>query len=290
MKLKSFVWNSQTFTFPAAQAGVSQRGRFTRDGVAMGDAIGEWPALGELNLMQALEVSATIHFGLGETINGSARTTLSAVATAIDEMFKVIAGGQGKLYATRENAADLWCWAKLQTFVRPSDPTGRRLISIPLTFAVQDTWYDDDGGCWRFDTGYDFDTAGLRFDLSGSNMALAASSGETLVVANSGNLAARVMDITIGLAGGSVVNPKIENTSNGYWFQWTGSVTGDLIVRPGSQSITHAGSDAYDDLDYGTNQREWMRFDPGSNTIKITFSGGGTADLSISFYPPYYQA
>lgn len=290
MKLKSFVWDGNTFTFPAAQANVSQRGRFTRDGVSMGDAIGEYPALGESNLLQSLEVSATIHFGLGQTINGTPRTTLSALDTAIDEMFKVLGGGQGQLYATREDAGDVWCWAKLQTFTRPADPTTRRLISIPLVFAVEDTWYDDDGGVWTFDSGHDFDEAGLRFDISGSHVSLAASSGDTLVVTNGGNLAARVLDITISLNSGSVVNPKIENTTNDYWFDWTGSVTGDLIVRPGTQSITHAGTDEYDNLDYGTNQREWMKFDPGSNTIKITFSGGGTADLSISFYPPYYQA
>lgn len=290
MRLKSFVWNSLTFTFPTAQANVNQRARFTRDGVAMGDAIGEWPALGESNLLQSLEVAATIHFGVGQTINGSTRATPSALATAIDEMFKVIGGGQGQLYATREDGSDLWAWAKLQTYTRPSDPTARRLISIPLTFAIQDTWYDDDGGCWEFDDGYDFDTAGLHFDMSGSHYSLGMSSNDTLVVSNGGNLAARVMDIVISHASGSVVNPKLENTTNDYWFSWTGSVTGDLVVRPGTQSIQHAGTDEYDDLDYGTNQREWMKFDAGSNTIKLTFSGGGTVDLNISFYPPYYQA
>jgi len=291
VRLKSFVYDGNTFTFPTAQSNVRQTGRFTADGIPLADSIGEYPALGETNLMQSLGVRATMRFALNQTINGTLCNTLAKVSDAIDDMFQVIAAGQGQLYATREDGSDVWAWAKLQTFDRPSDPVRRRLIDIPLTFAIQDTWYDDDGGVWHFDDGYDFDTAGLRFDLSGSNLSSSASTNTELAVTNPGNLAARVMDITISVASGAVVNPKLENTTNGYWFQWAGSVgASDLVIRPGSWSIKLAGTNEYDNLTYGTNQREWMKIDPGVNTLKITFSGGGTANLSVSFYPPYYQA
>lgn len=292
MRLQKFVVGGNTYTFPTAQAEIRQQWTFPRDGVALAGAVGMYPGMGDEVAPQQLAVSATLQFAWGQTVNGTVLDSWADMVAAIDLACQRMLTGQGKLWAIREDDSTLWAYAKVSQLQRPSLAVRRRLVDLPVTFVIEDTWYDDAlSGAWCFDEGYSFDVVdgGDYFDIF--DLVLTSASGGTLNVTNSGNAPARVMTISIATSSGDVVNPKVACDLNGYWFQWTGTVSTDtLTVKPEQFYIVHGTADGYSGLSHGTAQIEWMRFEPGTNVLTLTCAGGGTAVMTVMFYSPYWNA
>jgi len=290
MRLNKWVINGGTYTFGTAQSTIGQTWRFPRDGVSLLGAIGSYPALGDSNPMQELSVSVTLQFAFGATVNGVALTGWTEMVQAIQNCIETLLAGQGQLYAIREDNTQVWAWAKVSQMSRPSLATRRRLVELPVTFLIEDTWYDDTAaGAWNFDDGYYFDT-GLYFDATELAF-VGVSTTENMSIPNDGTAPARDMTITITTSSGTVTNPKLTNAANSLWFQWTGTVsTGTITVNPATMSILSGTANAYSALTIGTAQMEWMRFEPGMNIVTFACTGGGAANVTFNFYPPYWEA
>lgn len=292
MRLQKYTVGGSTFTFPTAQNEIRQQWTFPRDGVALAGAVGMYPGMGDEVAPQQLAVSVTLQFAWGQTVNGTALDSWSDMVAVIDLCCRRLLQGQGKLWAIREDDSVVWAWAKVAQLQRPSLAVRRRLVDLPVTFVIEDTWYDDAlSGAWCFDEGYDFDVVdgGDYFDIF--DLVLTGVSGSTLNVTNVGNAPARVMTISIATSSGSVVNPKLAVDLNGYWLQWTGTVGSDtLTIKPGEFSILHGTADAYSGLTIGTAQIDWLRFEVGTNVMTFTCAGGGTGVVTVMFYSPLWNA
>lgn len=110
---------------------------------------------------------------------------------------------------------------------------------------------------------------------------------ESIVVANDGN--ARVDDavitITAKTSAITVLTVAVAGVSS---FTWTGSVAANkaLVVDCGARTVRNDGADAYSGfvLDAGHTVAEWLRLQPGNNTVVITRTGGdATSTYSIAF-------
>jgi hypothetical protein len=70
---------------------------------------------------------------------------------------------------------------------------------------------------------------------------------------------------------------------------WTGTlaVNTQLVIDFGAMSILNSGVNAYSGLVFSTSHKidDWMRLDPGNNTITLTRTGGGaTSEVALSYY------
>lgn len=64
-----------------------------------------------------------------------------------------------------------------------------------------------------------------------------------------------------------------------------------LVIDTGTMQVTNDGVDAYDDLTLSptADLAAWFALEPGSNTITVTFTGGGAGkQISFSYYEVWY--
>jgi hypothetical protein len=110
---------------------------------------------------------------------------------------------------------------------------------------------------------------------------------KSIVVANDGN--ARVDDAVITIVAKTssitVLTVAVAGVSS---FTWTGTLVANkaLVINCGARTVKNDGADAYSGfvLDAGHTVAEWLRLQPGNNTVVITRTGGdATSTYSIAF-------
>jgi len=111
----------------------------------------------------------------------------------------------------------------------------------------------------------------LTLDANYTSRSVSASP-DTFTISNTGT--AR---ITRGLivVKDVATNPKLENTTNEWWVQYTGAlVAGDtLVIDIGALSAKKNGSDVWSSISMGDNQNSPMEFELGSNAMSFTATG-----------------
>jgi len=110
-----------------------------------------------------------------------------------------------------------------------------------------------------------------------------SASPTTFSVTNSGT--ARV---TVGLIefDGVIVNPKVENLTNDYWFQWAGSLgAGDRFVLYTDRfdSKVNGAAGGWDNITVGTDGGQLlpMVLEPGVNSLRVT---GTSPSCTFRYY------
>ena len=128
------------------------------------------------------------------------------------------------------------------------------------------------------------DTAGLDFDGGGTPTEESVSSSpHTFTITNNGNY--RVMAGVIELDG-QITNPKLENLTNGHWFQYAGTLGSDgrLTVYPERFKARKDGVNAWADLTLGSGKGQLlpMVLETGANSMRLT--GSGISGLTLRYY------
>jgi len=110
-----------------------------------------------------------------------------------------------------------------------------------------------------------------------------SSSPHTFTITNGGN--ARILWGQIEF-NGQVTNPKLENLTNGHWFQYSGALAsgGRLTVEPHKFRAQVDGVSAWPSLTVGSGRGQLvpMALEPGANSMRIT--GTGISGLTFTFY------
>ncbi|NLD42663.1 MAG: hypothetical protein GX657_04120 [Chloroflexi bacterium] len=109
------------------------------------------------------------------------------------------------------------------------------------------------------------------------------ASPKTVACTNSGNL--RVTDpvVTVTAAGSpiTVVRVRVTGVTD---LQWTGAlaVGQSLVIDCGARTVRAGGADAYSGITYlsGHTVPEWLRLQPGANSVLIYRTGGSAASTA----------
>jgi hypothetical protein len=198
------------------------------------------------------------------------------------------------------DAVQQWSYVRLMDIRAAAGPNSRFMLPITLTFEQQSrVWYGRSHGAgWLFDSGIYFDT-GRSFDEGDATFTLGSaplgSSGNSITLTNNGH--AYVINPVIQVVAGSsaLTSITIENLTTGAesgWV-WTGSVasTKTLQATASIKRITNDGTAAFAGWSRtGTNKVvDWLRLLPGSNTIRVSWTGGGTGSTITFVYADGYN-
>ena len=224
----------------------------------------------------------------------------AATEAGLDALYFALLALQGKrdrLYRRTSQGDIHWQYARLASLdaERSYELTKYRQIQdINLRFVTQEAawrgalWLP---GGWTFDSGYYFDT-GMHFDTDLAH-SLGASPDSWVVTVGSasdpGRVAVRNLKITINAGDAILTNPVIARTG-GETLTYTGNIPsgGSLVIDCGLMTVSCTGvTGAYDNLTFAAtaDMAAWFTLQPGSNTITITYTGGGTGkSISIEYY------
>ena len=224
----------------------------------------------------------------------------SATEAGLDNVYYALLALQGKrdrLYRRTSQGDIHWQYARLAALDAERNyeqAKYRRIQDINLRFVTQEA--DWRGALWTpggltFDSGYYFDT-GLHFD-TGLSHSLGASPDSWVVTVGSaldlGRAVVRNLKITINAGDAILTNPVIARTG-GETLTYTGNIPsgGSLVIDCGLMQVSCTGvSNAYDNLTFAAtaDMATWFTLLAGSNTITITYTGGGTGkSISLEYY------
>ncbi len=183
--------------------------------------------------------------------------SVTAMETKVDAL-AALKGRRSKLWRSN-GVAQRWRYARC---LRVEVPAGRGTPTsdeISLDFELE---------------------AGPWYGLAHSDTILVDASPKTIAAANGGNARVTNPVITITAAGSAITRIKIA-VSGVSELQWDGSlaVAKSLVIDCGARSIKNNGIDAYAGLTLTANHRisDWLRLEPGNNSVVITRTGGDNA-------------
>lgn len=191
----------------------------------------------------------------------------SSVEVAIDEIHAAtVSANESKLWALRRDGARRWAWAKC-TSLKTADKVGN-VYHLPASIeflCCEGLWYAE--------------------SQSGTSITQAALS---YALTNVGNTYAG-FELTITSSSGTLTAVTVTNTTNGDTFTWTGSAgTGQtLVVNTSEYTVKKAGVGAYSGISCGTNQVNWLRLNPGLNTVTIAVTGSTAWSGSMAWWDTY---
>lgn len=116
------------------------------------------------------------------------------------------------------------------------------------------------------------------------------SSGSSATVANSGDLDAVDLTVTITAGGSGLTNPVITNVTNGVSFQLTTSIpAGDSVVVETKYPRVKRTSDSANLIGTvtSTGAREFLTAERGNNTVSLAVTSGSGSAV-VKFFPPHF--
>ena len=114
--------------------------------------------------------------------------------------------------------------------------------------------------------------------------------GGAFVVANSGDLDAVDLTVTISAVGSTLVNPVLTNSTNGVSFTINTSISsGDSVVVETKYPRVKRTSDSANLIGSVTSSgaRQFMTAERGNNNMTLTATSGA-GNAVVSFYPPHF--
>lgn len=104
---------------------------------------------------------------------------------------------------------------------------------------------------------------------------------------NSGNDQNYDAIITLSVASGTVTDPTF--TIGSAEMKYTGTLSGALTITCGALTATVGGSSVLDDWAPTSNHAvtEWLPIPTGSNSLTLTFTGGGAANMTVAYKDAY---
>jgi hypothetical protein len=204
-------------------------------------------------------------------------------------------GKRRKLFARTasddpEDAEVRWLWARCASVGVERGSRNWRFQPIVMVFNCANYhWNGRAHATWELDDGTDLDS-GFYFD-EGSETGNLVSSPDSFTLNNGGNKTVTnvIMAITAGSANITSITIRIGDAE----LVWTGTLAaGDvLLIDAGSYRVLNDSGDAYAGLAFGANHTidDWIRLEPGDNTMTVTWAGGGTGSAwTMNYWDGWY--
>jgi hypothetical protein len=195
-----------------------------------------------------------------------------ALLTAIDAI-RAKKRKRGVLKARWHDGTLRWVYARLLSVHHPAQLGNKLNADITLEF-------EPESDIWRGNT--EAINAGPLTATGGGN--------QNTTHVNAGNVAVGDLVITVTAGTSTITNLVITNTTTGQaiTFAATIATSKSLVINVGARSVLNDGANAYASATIG-DVAEWMRLQPGSNTIRFTVTGNATtnAGYSVRFYNHY---
>lgn len=203
--------------------------------------------------------------------------------TKVDDLRKIADWGVQPLWMLpTQGGTERWCWARVNSVVTSQNVknTPHKRQAAKLTFQVADPFWYGYGNSSGSIIGVDF-LLGTSVFGGGSPSALSGLSN-TVSITNAGNAFTYLQIVIQPADGQSCANPIVQRIENGDvvdQVRWYGTLAAldQLYIDARRQKVTLNGIGAYD-ARFAATTGEWMRLNPGSNTIKILF--GNTSDAA----------
>lgn len=86
---------------------------------------------------------------------------------------------------------------------------------------------------------------------------------------------------------GPLVNPRLENKTNGIWIQYLGTLAAEesLVIKTADYSVMKGDQNMIAAFRHG-GDASWFILEPGANTLELTSEGAGV--VAIAYKPAYY--
>jgi hypothetical protein len=170
---------------------------------------------------------------------------------------KALAGVRSKLWRSN-GVSQQWRYARLMQVDSPAREGTPTIDEVSLVFeALPGPWYG---------TAHDDTTT-----LDTSPKAITVTNGGNMWVTNA------ILTLTAGSAKITEVVISMTGVSE---IQWTGSLAAgqSLAIDCGARSVKKAGADAYAGFALGAGHavEDWLRLEPGNNSIVVSLMGGST--------------
>lgn len=210
--------------------------------------------------------------------------SVSAWRTAIDAL-RTQSRKRAKLYRRAWDTDEIqFCTARFVEAQTERDFQQARIYDVRLRFLQQSPWVGHDHSLWTLDAGELLDDA-LYLDDGGYSVTL-NTSPKSLIVTNGGNRATSDVRLTITAGAADITALTIACGDAEMSFSGTVSVGDVLVIDSGAQAVTDDGVAAYGSFALTSNHSidEWIRLEPGDNTITVTKTGGSTnSTLLVEF-------
>lgn len=171
-----------------------------------------------------------------------------------------------------------WCYARFLSSRIDRDFQNPFEYDARLTFLQQTGWVGHDHRTWTLDDGEYLDT-GLYLDDEGYEFDIAGM----FSVINGGNRATSNVVLTITAGSAHITALTIACGDAELTYDAAILATESLVIDCGAQSILNDGDASYQNLDLTSNHEieEWIRLEPGSNSMTVTKTGGGTGSTLL---------
>lgn len=117
------------------------------------------------------------------------------------------------------------------------------------------------------------------------------TSPQNVTLANAGNARVRSVVVTVTGSATPITSAKV-GISTLSEIQWTGSLGSghSLVIDGGAHSVKKDTADAYATFSLTANHviADWLRLEPGNNTVVVTIAPGGALPAAVKF--EYYDA
>jgi hypothetical protein len=203
------------------------------------------------------------------------------------ETLRGMVGQRGRLFREWQDTNIEWVTARLVKVGAERDLDQIRHLEVDVDFEVYSGyWHGDLIAAWTFDSGEIFDS-GLFFDSGGDQVTL-DSSPKNFTITLNGNAIVNDPIITVTAGGANITSLTIRNLSsnNEADLRYTGTITSGqaLVIDCGAYTVENNGVDDEANHSVGANHaiNEWFRLKDGSNSIRISITGGSN-DSTIDF-------
>lgn len=176
-----------------------------------------------------------------------------------------------------------WCWARL-TNIAARRPTGQPLEQdVDLQFVmISPHWYGQHhGGGWTLDSGVLLDTG---YPLDTTDWTAITDGANDLTVTNAGNRTITNAVVTVA-AGDATIDDLTIGIDGISEMEYTGTINAGeaVVIDCGAMSVINNGNEAYVYFGLTANHKrdDWLRLEPGENTVTITIDGGGTGSQAL---------
>ena len=220
-------------------------------------------------------------------------TITAATAAALQSTFaalRAMRGKRDKLYRRQPDGTVEWTRARLMQIAGEKIYRQKNIyIDLDLTFLMIDPiWYGaSHGDGWLLDSGEYLDV-GLMLDENDTLFDITAGAVTPIVLNNGGNAAVRNIILTLAHSGGGNIEQlSVVNATNGSYFAWSNNLPAgdDLVIDCGAMSVEADGVDAYAYfvLHATHSITEWLRLEPGDNSLTVTVGGATATGITLAF-------
>ncbi len=211
----------------------------------------------------------------------------SSLQSTVDDIKAEASKGRQLLVALMRDTTKRQTWAKITNishaadfnnydYVQPLSITFQIDYPFWLSFDLPPSW--GDGTLWG---------GGELWGGLFVSQNLTTTSATFAIDASEGTAPIRKGVITINpQSGGSFTDVRVDNTTNGFYFTYTGVGVADdlLVIDLLPQSIKLNGSNAYSGLFWPSDQLEIMRLEPENNSFTVAFTTiGGTVKFIYQY-------